>query len=118
MPIADARHTSEMECIDSIPVLLIRRLLLLPNEVTACSLLVVEDAGIDAVGSKLQHIAGLAVEGAADSVKGREADGLRLARLEDGEVGGGDADAFGQFLRGHFALRQHHVNVYDNRHKL
>ena len=46
----------------------------------------------------LEDVAGLAVEGFADGLEGGEADGLGLARLEDGEVGLGDADTLGQFL--------------------
>lgn len=39
-----------------------------------------------------QDISGLAVQFFADSFKGGEADSFGLACLEDGEVGGSDAD--------------------------
>ena len=39
-----------------------------------------------------QDISGLAVQFFADGLKGSEADGFGLSCLEDGEVGGSDAD--------------------------
>ena len=46
----------------------------------------------------LKYVAGLAVECLTNSLQGGEADGLGLARFQDGEVGLGDADFLGQFL--------------------
>ena len=60
----------------------------------------------------LQYIARLAVECLADGVERREADGASLARLQYGEVGGGDTHLLGQFARGHLALGQHYVYIY------
>ncbi len=45
-----------------------------------------------------KHIARLAVEGLTDGFEGGEPDGFRLARLEDGEVGGRDANLLGKLL--------------------
>ena len=50
---------------------------------------------------------------AADGVEGGESYGLRLARLEDREVGEGDAHALGEFTERHLALGKHYVEVYD-----
>ena len=46
----------------------------------------------------LENVARGAVQGAADGVKGREADGLGFAGLEDREVGNRDSNAFAQFI--------------------
>ena len=46
----------------------------------------------------LKYVAWLAVECLTNGLQGGEADGLGLARLQDGEVGLGDADFLGQFL--------------------
>ena len=60
----------------------------------------------------LQDVAWLAVEGLADGIERGKADGTSLSRLQNREIGGGDAHLFSQFARGHFALGQHHVYVY------
>ena len=60
----------------------------------------------------LEYVARLAVEGFTNGIERREADGTGLARLQYGEVGGGDAHLLGQFARGHLALGQHYVYVY------
>ena len=60
----------------------------------------------------LEYVARLAVERLADGVERGEADGTGLARLQYGEVSGGDAHLLGQFARGHLALGQHYVYVY------
>ena len=46
----------------------------------------------------LEDVAGLAIEGFTDGLEGGEADGLGLARLQDGEVGLRNANLLGQFL--------------------
>ena len=60
----------------------------------------------------LQDVAWLAVECLTDGIERREADGAGLARLQYGEVGGGDAHLFSQFARGHLALGQHYIYIY------
>ena len=62
----------------------------------------------------LQDVAWLAVEGLTDGIERREADGAGLARLQYGEVGGGDTHLVGQFARGHLALGQHYIYIYDD----
>ena len=59
--------------------------------------------------SILQNIPRRALQFAADGIEGAEADGLGLARLEDGEVGLGEADALGQLVGAHLALGEHYV---------
>src|ERR1700692_3498234 len=51
-----------------------------------------------------QKIAGLAVETAADRVERREAHSLHLARLQQRQIGFGDANGFGQFIGADLAL--------------
>ena len=70
------------------------------------------------LGPKLKYIARLAVECGADRFERRQPDGLGFAILEDGEIGYGDADFFGEFGDAHFAFCQHDVDVDDNAHRL
>ena len=53
----------------------------------------------------------MAVEGLADGVEGREADGFCVIVFEDGEVGEGDANAVGELAEGDLAARHHNVKV-------
>ena len=53
----------------------------------------------------------MAVEGLADGIEGREADGFCVVVFEDGEVGQGDANAVGELAEGDFAARHHNVKV-------
>ena len=62
----------------------------------------------------LEYVARLAVECLADGVERREADGTGLTRLQYGEVSGSDSHLFGQFARGHLALGQHYIYIYDD----
>lgn len=61
------------------------------------------------IGSILQYVPRRALQLAADGIEGAEADGFGLARLEDGEVGLGEADALGQLVGAHLAHGQHYV---------
>ena len=63
-----------------------------------------------------ENIPGLAVQGLAESGQGREAYGLGLACLEDGQVGGRDPDLLRQLSGRHLPLCQHYVYVYYDRH--
>ena len=45
-----------------------------------------------------------------------KADGLGLVVFENGQIRGRDADALGQLSGGNFALRHHHVQIYENFH--
>ena len=57
----------------------------------------------------LQNVSGRAVQMFADGIQSRKADGLGLARFQNGEVGYGDADFLGEFAQLHLALGKHHV---------
>lgn len=69
-----------------------------------------------AVLAVFEDVAGLAVEGTAESLEGGEADGAGLAGLEYREIGGGDADFCSQLAGGHLAAGEHYVYVYDYCH--
>ncbi|GAB3676551.1 hypothetical protein GCM10027589_46710 [Actinocorallia lasiicapitis] len=56
----------------------------------------------------------MAVEGLAEGGEGGEADGLRAAVLQDGEVGLGDADAVGQLGEGEAPGGEEMVEVEDD----
>ena len=66
----------------------------------------------------LQQIPRLALQHLADGFQGGEAYGLGLPRLEDGEVGGGDAYPLGQLVQGHLAAGHHNIQIYDDGHGL
>ena len=64
----------------------------------------------------LQKISRLAVQGLAEGGQGREAHGLRLACLEDGQVRLSDSHLLCQLSGGHLPLCQHYVYVYYDWH--
>ena len=66
----------------------------------------------------LQKISRLAVQGLAEGGQGREADGLRLACLEDGQVSLSDSHLLRQLSGGHLPLCQHYVYVYYDWHDI
>ena len=63
-----------------------------------------------------QNIARLAVQGLAYCGQSPEPDGLGLAGLEDGKVGGGQAYLLSKLARRHFSSGKHYVYVYNDRH--
>jgi hypothetical protein len=65
-----------------------------------------------------QNFAGLAVERFANGFERGKTDGLGLAGFEDGQVLRCDVHAVGQVVQPHFALREHHVQIDDDGHKL
>jgi hypothetical protein len=69
-------------------------------------------------GTELQNFSGLAVERFADRLERGEADGLGLAGFEDGQVLRRDVHGLGEIVQPHFALRENHVEIDDNGHKL
>jgi hypothetical protein len=69
-------------------------------------------------GAELQNFPRLAIERFANRLKRGEADGLGLAGFEDGQVLRRDVHGLGQIVQPHFALRQNHVEIDDDGHKL
>jgi len=65
-----------------------------------------------------QNFSGLALQVFADGFERGETDGLGLAGFEDGQVLRRDVHAVGQIVQPHFALRENHVEIDDDRHKL
>ena len=63
------------------------------------------------VGDIFEDVGRLAIEGLADGVEGREADGFGVVVFENGEVGKGDANALGELAEGDLAARHHDVKV-------
>ena len=82
--------------------------------------------GLDARGLRLfpgfrtifQNVGGLAVEMGANGFERGEADGPGLAGLEDGKILRRDVHGGGQIVQPHFALRENHVQIDDDGHKL
>ena len=68
--------------------------------------------------AEFQNFAGLAVKRFADRFQRGETDGLGLAGFEDGQILRRDVHGFGQFVKSHFPLRENHVEIDDDRHKL
>src|SRR5690606_28190736 len=64
-----------------------------------------------------QQIAGLAVQFAAQGVQRREADGPRLAGLEDRQIGQGHAHAIGQLGQRHAPFEQDAVKLDADGHE-
>ncbi len=69
-------------------------------------------------GTEFQNLARLAFERFADGFERGEADGLGLAGFEDGKILRRDVHAVGQVIQPHFALRENHVEIDDDGHKL
>jgi len=65
-----------------------------------------------------EYLPGLAVEMLADGIQGTEADGLGLTCLENGEVGKGHADGFGEFTQLHLALSESNIESNNDGHKI
>ena len=66
----------------------------------------------------LKYVARLAVECLTNGLQSGEADGLCLARLQDGEVGLRNANLLSQFLRRHFPLCHHNIYINYYTHNL
>src|SRR5665213_2215116 len=64
-----------------------------------------------------QKVAGLAVEMLADRFQRREAEALHLTGLEQGEIGFGDSDSFGEFVGADLALGEHDIETDEDRHQ-
>ncbi len=58
---------------------------------------------------EFQNVAGLAVEGFANRLQGAEANRLRLAGLQNRQVGKREVNPCRQFVERHFALGHHHI---------
>ena len=69
-------------------------------------------------GTEFQDFPRLAVERFADRLERGEADGLGLAGFEDGQILRRDVHGLGQIVQPHFALRENHVEIDDDGHKL
>ena len=65
----------------------------------------------------LQQISRLAVEHLTDGFEGGEADGLCLARLQDGKVGGSDVNLLRQLAQRNFPAGHHNIQIHYNRHR-
>ncbi len=68
--------------------------------------------------TEFQNFPRLAVERFADRFERGEADGLGLAGFEDGQILRRDVHGLGQIVQPHFALRENHVEIDDDGHKL
>ena len=68
--------------------------------------------------AEFQNFAGLTVKRLANGFQRGETDGLSLSGLEDGKILRGDVHGFGQFVEPHFPLREDHVEINDDGHKL
>src|SRR5215510_14732149 len=64
----------------------------------------------------LENITGLTLQNLADLLERFEAHSFHFARFEQRHVLLGDADALGELLRAHIALRQHDIEIDDDRH--
>ncbi len=67
---------------------------------------------------ELEQFSRLAIQGAADRLERREADGLGFTGLEDGKVGESDAYGFRKFGQGHLASREGDIEADDDGHGL
>jgi hypothetical protein len=65
---------------------------------------------------EFQNVAGLAVEGFANRLQGAEANRLRLAGLQNRQVGKREVNPCRQFVERHFSLGHHHIQIYNDRH--
>ena len=65
-----------------------------------------------------QNLAGLAFEMGANGFERGETDGPGLAGFEDGKILRRDVHGGGQIVQSHFALRENHVQIDDDGHKL
>src|ERR1700722_1913482 len=68
--------------------------------------------------TEFQDFSRLAVERFTNRFERGEADGLGLAGFEDGEILRRDVHGLGQIVQPHFALRENHIEIDDDRHKL
>ena len=68
--------------------------------------------------TEFQDFPRLAVERFANRLERGEADGLGLAGFEDGQVLRRDVHGLRQIVQAHFALRENHVEIDDDGHKL
>ena len=68
--------------------------------------------------AELDEVAGLAVEHVADRLQGFEPNPLGLARLEDREVGQGDADLAREVGERHAPSVQHVVDLDEDGHQI
>ena len=64
------------------------------------------------VGPIFQQVAGATFELAANGLQGRKPHRLGFARLQDRQVGKGDAHPLAQLAQRHLAPSQHHIKVY------
>lgn len=63
-----------------------------------------------------EDVSGLAVECLADGVQRGEADGFGTSVLQNGHVGGSDANLFGELADANLAFGHHDVEIDANRH--
>ena len=63
---------------------------------------------------KFQDIPRLAVEGGADSGKGRKTDCFRLVILQDGQICQSQVHLFGELGESHFPFCHHHVQIHND----
>jgi hypothetical protein len=54
----------------------------------------------------------------ANCIEGRETNRFGLAGFQDGQILRRDVDGIRQIVQPHFPLRQHYVQIDDDRHKL
>lgn len=66
--------------------------------------------------SVFEDVSRLTFERLADGIERREPDAPDLARLETGEVDGGDADMLGELEGGHLPVGEHAVEPHDDSH--
>ena len=68
--------------------------------------------------TEFQDFPRLAVERFANRFERGKTDGFGLAGFEDGQVLWRDADGGGQIVQPHFPLREDHIEIDDDGHKL
>src|SRR5262249_14414399 len=73
-------------------------------------------SSVFALLTKLEDVAGLALQNIADLIERFETHALHLTRFQKRHVLLGDTNALGEVLRTHLAFRQHHVEVDDDGH--
>src|SRR5262249_34438073 len=80
------------------------------------ALFMTHGARVELFDPVLQNVAGLTLQHLADLLERFEAHAFHLARFQQRYVLLGDANALSKFLRAHFALRQHDIEVDDDSH--
>ena len=68
--------------------------------------------------AEFQNFPRLTVECFANGFERGKTDGLGLAGFEDGQILRRDVHGGGQIVEPHFALRENHVEIDDDGHKL